>query len=148
MARETITISSVASPDPQNITIEANFNEPTIPYWFGNQHPIVPTSLNDLNLQPKPFMVLATMAVIQPDEKYSPQSPEPSNQSPICTPPMNLSTIDGRKTPHTTADENIFYSKDEPRRVYRHVSSCETFDSNKPTQVCITSRPSSTPPPP
>ena len=65
----TITISFVASPEPQIVTIDSDSNEPTIPYGFGSQHPIVPPSLNDLNLLPKPFNVLATMAVIQADEE-------------------------------------------------------------------------------
>ena len=114
----TITISSVASPEPQIITIESDSNEPTLPYAFGTQHPIVPPSLNDLNLPADPFNVLATMAVIQQDQEDSPQSPEPSDPSPISTPPMNLSTIEGWETPHTTTDDNTFYSSaNEPRRV-------------------------------
>ena len=127
MASETITISSVASPEPRINMIESDFNEPTIPNGCGNQHPIAPPSLNDLNLPPNPFNVLATMAVIQPAEEYSPQSTERSNRSPICTPPMNLSTIEGWETPHTTTDENTFYSEDEPGRVYWHISSSKTF---------------------
>ena len=95
MARETITISSVISLEPQIATIDSDSNEPTIPYGFGHQHPIMPPSLNDLNLPHKPFNVLATRAVIRQDEEYSPQSPEPSIPSPISTPPMNLSTIEG-----------------------------------------------------
>ena len=71
-ARETITISSVASLEPQIVTIDSDSNEPTIPHGIGNQHPIVPPSLNDLNLPPNPFNVLATMAVNRQDEKYSP----------------------------------------------------------------------------
>ena len=31
---------------------------------------------------------------------------------------MNLRTIDGWETPNTTTDDNTFYSKDEPGRVY------------------------------
>ena len=86
MEPEAITISSVAFPEPQIVTIETNFNEPTFPYAFGTQHPIVPPSLNDLNLPPNPFNVLATMAVIQQDQEDSPQSLEPSDPSPISTP--------------------------------------------------------------
>ena len=95
MARETITISSIASPEPRNLTMDSDSNEPTIPYGFGSQHPIVPPSLIDLNLPRNPFSVLATMAVIRAVEAYSPQSPEPSIPSPISTPPMNVSTIEG-----------------------------------------------------
>ena len=87
MDPETITISSVASPEPQLVTLESDSNEPTFPYAFGAQHPIVRPSLNDLNLPPNPFNVLATMAVIQQDQEQNPQSPEPSDLSPISTPP-------------------------------------------------------------
>ena len=100
MARETITISSVASPEPRIVTIDSDANEPTIPHGFGSQHPIVPPSLNDLNLPQNPFSVLATMVAIQADEKYSRQSQEPSISSPILTPPMNVSTIEGWETTH------------------------------------------------
>ena len=80
--REMITISSIASPGPQIVTIDSDLNGPTIPYGFGWQLPIIPRSLNDLNLPPNPFNNLATMVVENPtaeghDENYSPQSPEP-----------------------------------------------------------------------
>ena len=88
MARYMITISSVTSLEPQIVTIESDYKEPTTPYGFGSQHPIVPPSLNDLNLPPIPFNVLATMAVIRTDEVYSHQSPEPSIPSPISTPQL------------------------------------------------------------
>ena len=94
------------------------------------------------------FNVLATMAVIREDEDYSPQSPEPSDPSPVSTPPMLLSTIEGWETPHTTRDDNTFYSEGGPRRVYWDSPPSETFDSNEPRQVSFASRPSSTPPPP
>ena len=86
MDPETITISSVASPEPQIVTLDSDSNEPTFLYAFGAQHSIVPPSLNDLNLPPNPFNVLATMAVIQQDQEQSPQSPEPTDPSPISTP--------------------------------------------------------------
>ena len=93
--REAITISSVASPEPHLVTIHWDSNEPAFLYAFGTQHPIIPPSPNDLNLPPNPFNVLATLAVVQRDQEYSPQSPEPSDLSPISTPPMNSSTIEG-----------------------------------------------------
>ena len=149
MDPETITISSVASPEPQIVTIESDSNEPTFLYAFGAQHPIMPPSLNDLNLPANPFNVLGTMAVIQEDEEDSPQSPEPSDPSPISTPPMNISTIEGWETPHTTTDDNTFYSSEnEPRRVYWDSSPNETFESNEPRQVYPDGSPPSTPPPP
>ena len=89
--REMISIPSIASPEPQIVTIDSDFNEPTITYGFGRQLPIIPPNLNDLNLPPNPFNILATMVVANPaedgsDEKYSPQSPEPSDPSSISTP--------------------------------------------------------------
>ena len=72
LAREAITISSVASPESLIVTVDSDSNEPTFPYGFGNQHPIMPPSLNDLNLPHNPFNVLAKMAVIRQDKKYSP----------------------------------------------------------------------------
>ena len=108
----------------------------------------MPPSLNDLTLPPNPFNVLATMAVIQADEEYSPQSPDPAIPSQISTPPMNVSTIEGWETTHITTDDATFYTDDEPRRVYWDISSSDLFDSNEPRNVFIASSPSSTPPPP
>ena len=149
MDPETITISSVASPELQIVTIESDSNEPTFPYAFGAQHPIMPPSLNDLNLPANPFNVLATMAVIQQDQEDSPQSPEPSDPSPISTPPMNISTIEGWETPHTTTGDNTLYSSEnEQRRVYWDSSPNETCESNEPRRVYPVGSPPSTPPPP
>ena len=149
MEREAITISSVASPEPQKVTIDSDSNEPTFPYGFGHQNPIVPPSLKYFNLPPNPFNVLATMAVIRQDEEDSPQSPEPFDPSPISTSPMNVGNNEGWETPHTTNDDNTFYSSEnEPRRVYWDFSPNETFDSNEPRRVSFASSPSSTPPPP
>ena len=147
-AKETITISSVASPEPQKFAIDSDSNEPTFPYAFGNQHPIVPPSLNDLNLPRNPFNVLAIMAVFRQNEEDSPQSPEPSDLSPISTSAMNLGTIEGWETPNTTTDDNTFYSKGEPGRVYWDISPNETFDSNEPRQISFVSSLSTTPPHP
>ena len=148
METEVITISSVASPEPRIVTLDSDSNDPTIPYGFGSQQPIVPPSLNDLNLPPNPFNVLATMAVVRVGDANSPHSPEPSIPSPISTPPMNVSTIEGWDTTHTTTDDATFYTDDEPRRVYWDISSSDTFDSNEPRNVSVASSPSSTPPPP
>ena len=93
-------LSSIASPQPQIFTIDDDSNEITMPYGFGQQLPIVPPSLNDLNLPPNPFNILATMAVVHQtqnthDDNYSPQSPEPSELSSISisTRPMNVSAF-------------------------------------------------------
>ena len=142
---KTITISSVASPEPQIVAIDSN--EPTFPYAFGPQYPIVPPSLNDLNLPANPFNVLASMEAIQNDQEDSPQSPEPSDPSPISTPPMNISTISGWETPHTTTDENTFYSSDnDQRRVYWDASLNETFETGEPRRVYPIASPPPTPP--
>ena len=91
---------------------------------------------------------LATMAVVRADNAYSPQSPEPSIPSPISTPPVNVSTIEGWDPTYNTTDNNTFYSSEnEPRRVYWDISSSETFDSNEPRNVSVASSPSSSPPP-
>ena len=121
--REMISISSIASPEPQIVTIDSNSYEPTMPYGFGRQLPIIPPSLIDLNLPPNPFNILATMAVVRHTEdgnndEYSPQSPEPSDPLPISTPPMNVTIFNSWETSHTTTDNNTFYSLDKPRRVY------------------------------
>ena len=149
MDPETITISSVASPEPQIVTIESDSNEPTFPYAFGAQYPILPPSLNDLNLPANPFNVLASTEDNQQDQQDSPHSPEPSDPSPISTPPMNISTISGWETPHTTTDENTISSSDnDPRRVYWDASPYETFESGEPRRVYPIASPPSTPPPP
>ena len=123
MEREVITISSVASPEPHIVTLDSDSNDPTMPYGFGSQQPIVPPSLNDVNLPPNPFNVPARMAVIQADEHYSPQSPEPSIPSPISTPPMNVSTIEGSDTTYTTTDDNTFYSSEnESTGIFRQAT--------------------------
>ena len=121
--REMILISSNASPEQQVETVVSDWNEPTMPYRFGRQLPNIPPTSNDLNLPLSPFNILATMAAVDStgdghDDKYSPDSPEPSDPSAISTPPMNLSTIDGWETPPTTMDDNTFYSEDEPRRAH------------------------------
>ena len=149
MDPETITIASVTSPEPQIVTIESDSNEPTFPYAFGTQHLIVPPSLNDVNLPANSFNVLATIAVIQYTQEDSPQSPEPSDPSPISTLPMNLSTIEGWETPHTTTNDNTFYSSEnEPRRVYWDFSPNETFEPNEHRRVSPAGSPPSTPRPP
>ena len=91
-------LSTIASPQPYIFTINDESNEPTIPYGFGRQLPIVPPSLNDLNLPPNRFNIVATVAIAKitadaNDDNYSPQSPEPSEPSPISTPPMNVSAF-------------------------------------------------------
>ena len=116
-------VFSIAFPDHYIFNINDSSNEPTMPYGFGQQLPIVPPSLNDLNLPPNPLNILVTMAVANHtedtnDDNYSPQSPEPSEPSPISTPLMNVSAFNSWETPYTTTGDDTFYSSDEPRRIY------------------------------
>ena len=81
------------------------------------------------------------------DDNYSPPSPELSDPSPISTPPMNVSTFNSWETPHTTTDDNTFYSEDEPRRIYSTSFLDETFYSEgEPRRIYLLS--SSSPPSP
>ena len=118
--REMISISSIATPEPQIVTIDDESNEPTMPYGLGQQLPIVPPSLNDLYLPPNLFNILATMAIANntEDNNYSPESPDPSVLSSISTPPMNVSAFNSLETSYTTTDDATFHSSDEPRRIY------------------------------
>ena len=61
--REMPTISSVASPEPDLVTLEDDSNDSTFLYRFGAQQPIVLLSLNDLNLRPNSFNILAIMDI-------------------------------------------------------------------------------------
>ena len=144
-------VSTITSPEPYIFTIHDDSNEPTMPYGFGRQLPIVPPSLNDLNLPPNPFNILNTMAVVtqtqDDNEQYSPESPEPSLPSPISTPPMNVSAYTSWETPHTTTDDNTFYSEDEPRRVYWTSPLGETFESEEEPRRIYVLSPSPSPPP-
>ena len=138
-------ISTIASPQPHIFTINDNSNERALPYGFGRQLPIVPPSLNDLNLPPNPFNILATMAVVHHtqnthDDNYSPQSPEPSELSSISTPPMNVSAYNSWETTNTTTDDITFYSEDEPCRVYWTSPLGETFESeDEPRRIYVLS---------
>ena len=124
-----------------------------MPYGFGRQLPIGPPSLNDLNLPRNPLNILATMAVVNHTEdgnndEYSPQSPKPSDPSPISTPPMNFSTFITWETPHTITDDKPFYSEDEPRRVYWTSPLDGTFYSEgEPRRIYLLSNPSPLSPP-
>ena len=116
----TPSVSSISSLKPQIVTLNDDSDEPTMPYGFGRQLPIVPPSLNDLNLPPNPSNILATMAVINQEHNsnYRPQSPESSEASPISAPPIDVSTFDSWDSSYTTTDDNTFFSSDEPRRIY------------------------------
>ena len=144
-------ISSIASQEPRIFTIDDDSNEPTMPYAFGQQLPIVPPSLNDLNLPPNPFNILNTMAIVtetlNDNERDSPESPDLSVPSSISTPPMNVSAFRSRETSYTTTDDNTFYSSDnDPRRIHWETSCNETFESDEPRRVYPIASPPSTPP--
>ena len=114
-------ICTIASPQHYIFTINDNSNEPTIPYGFGRQLPFVPPSLNDLNLPPNPFNILATMAIANSnegtnDDNYSPQSQEPSAPSPIWTPPKNVSAFNSWERSYTKTDNDTFIQVTSPEQ--------------------------------
>ena len=146
-------LSSIASPEPHIFTIDDDSNEPTMPYGFGRQLPIVPPSLNDLNLPPNAFNIINTMAIAtqtrDDNKQYRPESPEPSMPSPISTPPMNISDYKSWESSHTTTDDGTFYSEDEPRRVYWTSPLGETFhSSDEPRRIYFLPLSPSLPPTP
>ena len=53
--KEVITMSSLASPEPQIVTIESDSIEPTRPYGYGRQKEIKPPRHKDHNLPSNPF---------------------------------------------------------------------------------------------
>ena len=63
--REMAIIFWVATSEPDVVTLDDDSNDPTFPYEFGAQQPIVSPSLNNLNLPPNPFNTLAAMMVVQ-----------------------------------------------------------------------------------
>ena len=81
IARQAITISSVTSPEPLFVTIESESGESTIPYRFGNQHPILLAGFNDLNLPPNPFNSFVTVAVIQANTTQKDENTTPHHRS-------------------------------------------------------------------
>ena len=101
--REMISISSNASPGPHFVPVDSDSNEPRMTHEFGQQLPVIPPSLNDPNVPPNQFNILAPMVVVNPkedghDENYSPQSPKPSEPSPISTPSRTSAQLmDGRR---------------------------------------------------
>ena len=61
----------------------------------------------------------------------------------ISTATMNLSTLDGWEIPHTTLDDNTFYSEDEPRRGHLTSPLDEAFHSRgEPRRIYMLSSPS------
>ena len=110
-----LSVSSIAFPEPQILTNHDNSNESTMPYGFGRQLPIVPPSLNDLNLPPNPFNILATMAVVNhtEDENNNNYSPH-SHQSHLIHRPSQhhqrtsvILTVGKHRTPQLTTTPSI-----------------------------------------
>ena len=139
---EAITISTNTSPRPRNNTLSLDSKDPTTPCSYERQNPIATPILNDLNLPCNLFNMLAPMEVMHAEpithhKHHSPQSSEPSEQSPISTAPMNRSTIDGRKTAHATTDDNTFHSEDELRKILLDVSPNGTFQSYEELRVIL-----------
>ena len=84
----------------------------------------------------------------QHDGNYNPQSSEPSEPLPISTSPMNVSAFNSWETPHTTTEDNTFYSEEELRRLYWTYPLNETLHSEgEPRRINLLSRPSPPSPP-
>ena len=142
METETITISSVASLEPQIVKTLTNSH-----FYTGSVIKIQlchPTSMIS-TCRKTTSMGCLLWPWFDKTKNTAPNYPD---LYPISTPPMNLSTIDDWETPHTTTGDNTFYSEGEHRRVYWDISPSEIFDSNEPRQAPLESSPSSTPPSP
>ena len=66
---EVITLSSISSPSPQTVSINSDSNERALPYGLGQQPLNIPPSLDDLNLTPNSFIILANLVVAKPTSK-------------------------------------------------------------------------------
>ena len=146
MVRETITISSVASPEPRIVKIDSDSNEPTISYGFGSQHPIVPPSLIDLNLPLNSFNVLAIiiMTVIRADEEYSPNHRSHLSSLPSLRPQWLWAPLKARRQRTQERMMPDFSPRMSPASLFGYF-----FQRNfLCIDVSIGSSPSSKPPPP
>ena len=146
--REMHTLYSVTSLEPDIFPRDDISKDQTFLYGLRAQQHFVPPSLNDLNLPPNSFNLLASMAAVQQNltqhvDNYSRQSPEPPEPSPISTPLLNLSLIDGWQTLHTTTYDNTLCSEDEPRRIHWNSPLDETFQSEgEPRRINLLPSPS------
>ena len=127
LAREVNTISSVASPEPQIVTIESNSNEPTIPYGHGWQVPIIPLSLIDFNLPLNPFNVMTCISLAPITEAQlhhveidlSPIQEDVIDVTDISTPSMLVSSIRETSSDQTPG-HSILTSPDESHSLRPH----------------------------
>ena len=128
-AREVITISSVASLNQRIVTFESDSNEPTLPYGYGRQQPIIFSSLNVLNLPMSHFNVIIifspapeTEAQWYPTQVHnSPISPEVFDISVVSTLTMEMSTVDA----------------------WQRAAQLVTIESKGPRRITVASNPSS-----
>ena len=114
-AMEIITVSFVASPKPQIKAIESDSNDPTFPYIYGIQHPLINPSLNDINLSANAFIIPVKWAMVPyranpHNDRQSTQSTVPTELSSISTLSMGISNVD---ICGTSSDMGCFFS-DKP----------------------------------
>ena len=115
LVREIITISSVATPEPQIVSIASNSNEPTIQYGYGRRAPNILPCLNHLNLPlnpcnvmtPKPLAAINERGTYAPAADDSPTSTTTFTKSEILTSSMIVSTVDAWER---SSDVGAFYS--------------------------------------
>ena len=69
-ARELITISTVAYPEPYIVTIESDSNEPAMPCGYGKKQPVNFRSLDGLNLPMNPFIVMTLASPLPKTEAH------------------------------------------------------------------------------
>ena len=132
LAKDVVTISSIASPEPQIVTNESHSKEPTMPYGYGRQ-PIIPHSLNDLNPPMNPCNV---MTLVSPAHRTETQRyPTQVDGSPIHSEMIDISVI----------SRTIGVSTVDSRQISSEVG---TFNSDEPRKISPASSPIPTPPAP
>ena len=95
MARETITISSVASLERQVVTIDSDSNELTFPYGFGSQHPIVPPSPHGSQPVAQPIQCVGYYGRDSIRRRIQPPITGAVSPVPNFYAPMNMFTTEG-----------------------------------------------------
>ena len=129
LARELITVSSVASQELQIVRIESNSNEPRTPYGFGRQRPNIPLSLNYLYIPTNPFNV---MRPISPAQSHSPA----------------VDDIPIHEEPFDICDISTLSAMVNSVNAWATSSDLGTLCSDEPQRTARASSPSSKPPPP